>query len=303
MRCGDSRSVDRSGQSRLPFPARHSLPAKNRRAYPAPSRFLARTRPEKPNAIALIDRLAPPGTSHSLRYNQDIRFIHIHWNHVMNRITLVLIAIALGAGNLSGCADMSETGRTLGTGAAIGAAAGAVIGAATAGGHRGRSAAKGAAIGAAIGAGSGYLWSRHMQEQKAAMEQAAQGTGVNVTQTEDNQLKLEIPSDISFDTGRHDIKPALRPVLDRFAVTLNQNPVTHVTIVGHSDSTGSDAINDPLSVNRASATRDYLVARGVAATRIAIDGRGSRQPIADNATTAGRAMNRRVEIFVAEAAR
>lgn len=221
----------------------------------------------------------------------------------MNRIPIVFTVVVLAAGHLSGCADMSETGRTTGTGAAIGAVAGGLIGAATAGGHTGRSAVTGASVGAAIGAGGGYLWSRHMQEQKAAMEQATQGTGVNVTQTADNRLKLEIPSDISFDTGRYDIKPELRPVLDRFAGTLNQNPVTHVTIVGHTDNTGSDAINQPLSVNRAGATRDYLVARGVAANRIAIDGRGSREPVADNATVAGRAMNRRVEIFVAEAAR
>ena len=221
----------------------------------------------------------------------------------MKRIMAVASALTLSVGALSGCANMSETERTTGTGAAIGAVAGGLIGAATAAGNRGKSAATGAAIGAAIGAGGGYLWSQRMQEQKAAMEQATQGTGVNVTQTADNQLKLEIPSDISFDPGRYDIKPNLRPVLDRFATTLNQNPVTNITIIGHTDNTGSDAVNNPLSVNRAAATRDYLVARGVASNRIAIDGRGSREPIADNATTAGRAMNRRVEIFVAETRR
>jgi outer membrane protein OmpA-like peptidoglycan-associated protein len=221
----------------------------------------------------------------------------------MKRIMTVVSAFTLSVGTLSGCANMSETERTTGTGAAIGAVAGGLIGAATAGGSKGKSAATGAAIGAAIGAGGGYLWSQRMQEQKAAMEQATQGTGVNVTQTADNQLKLEIPSDISFDPGRYDIKPNLRPVLDRFATTLNQNPVTQITIIGHTDSTGSDAVNNPLSVNRAAATRDYLVARGVASNRIAIDGRGSREPIADNATTAGRDMNRRVEIFVAETRR
>lgn len=221
----------------------------------------------------------------------------------MKRIMAVASALTLSVGALSGCANMSETERTTGTGAAIGAVAGGLIGAATAGGNRGKSAATGAAIGAAIGAGGGYLWSQRMQEQKAAMEQATQGTGVNVTQTADNQLKLEIPSDISFDPGRYDIKPNLRPVLDRFATTLNQNPVTNITIIGHTDNTGSDAVNNPLSVNRAAATRDYLVARGVASNRIAIDGRGSREPIADNITTAGRAMNRRVEIFVAETRR
>jgi outer membrane protein OmpA-like peptidoglycan-associated protein len=76
-----------------------------------------------------------------------------------------------------------------------------------------------------------------------------------------------------------------------------------VRIIGHTDSTGSDAINDPLSVNRASSARNYLTARGVNVQRIAIDGRGSREPIADNATEAGRASNRRVEIFVGEAAK
>ncbi|WP_334159227.1 OmpA family protein [Oryzomicrobium sp.] len=217
----------------------------------------------------------------------------------MNRIGAALAAVVIGVGGLGGCADMSETQRTTGTGAAIGALAGAVVGGAT---HGGRGAATGAVIGGALGAGGGYLWSRHMQEQKAAMEQATQGTGVKVSQTADNQLKLDIPSDISFDTGSYVVKPNMRPILDRFATTLNQNPVTTVRIVGHTDNTGSDAINQPLSVNRASSTRDYLVERGVAMNRISIDGRGAREPVADNGTAAGRAKNRRVEIFVAEAA-
>ena len=218
----------------------------------------------------------------------------------MNKFVLTLTAVAFAVSGLSGCANMTETQRTTGAGAGIGAVAGAVIGGVAGGG---RGAGTGAAIGAALGAGGGYLWSQRMQEQKATMEQATQGTGVGVTQTADNQLKLDIPSDISFDTGRYDIKPSLRPILDRFATTLNHNPVSTVTIIGHTDSTGSDAVNGPLSVNRADATRDYLVARGVAMNRIAIDGRGSREPVADNNSNAGRAMNRRVEIFVAEAAR
>lgn len=215
-------------------------------------------------------------------------------------VSLSVVAIGLsGLSGLSGCANMSETQKTTGTGAAIGAVAGGVIGAST--GDR-KTAATGAAIGAAVGAGGGYLWSKHMEKQKAEMEQATQGTGVSVSQTADNQLKLDIPSDVSFDTNRYDIKSNLRPILDRFATTLNQNLVTKVTIIGHTDSTGTDAINNPLSVNRAAATRDYLVARGVSTNRIAIDGRGSREPIADNNTYAGRAQNRRVEIYVAEPA-
>jgi outer membrane protein OmpA-like peptidoglycan-associated protein len=203
---------------------------------------------------------------------------------------------------LSGCANMSETQRDTGTGAAIGAVAGGLIGAATAGGNKGKSAATGAAIGAALGAGGGYLWSQNMQKQRAEMEQATAGTGIGISQTSDNQLKVDIPADVSFDVGRHAIKPNMRPVLDRLASTLNQHPVTTVTIIGHTDSTGSDSVNDPLSINRAASTRDYLVQRGVSAQRIAVDGRGSRQPVADNTTAAGRAMNRRVEIFIAEPA-
>ncbi|GAB1459885.1 OmpA family protein [Thauera sp.] len=220
----------------------------------------------------------------------------------MKKIIVTLSAISLAMGGLSGCANMNETQRDTGMGAAIGAVAGGLIGAATAGGNKGKSAATGAAIGAALGAGGGYLWSQNMQKQRAEMEQATAGTGIGISQTSDNQLKVDIPADVSFDVGRHAIKPNMRPVLDRLASTLNQHPVTTVTIIGHTDSTGSDSVNDPLSINRAASTRDYLVQRGVSAQRIAVDGRGSRQPVADNTTAAGRAMNRRVEIFIAEPA-
>ena len=220
----------------------------------------------------------------------------------MKKIIVTLSAISLSMAGLSGCANMNETQRDTGMGAAIGAVAGGLIGAATAGGNKGKSAATGAAVGAALGAGGGYLWSQNMQKQRAEMEQATAGTGIGISQTTDNQLKVDIPADVSFDVGRYAIKPNMRPVLDRLASTLNQHPVTTVTIIGHTDSTGSDAVNDPLSINRAASTRDYLVQRGVSAQRIAIDGRGSRQPVADNSTASGRAMNRRVEIFIAEPA-
>lgn len=220
----------------------------------------------------------------------------------MKKVVITLSAITLAMGGLSGCANMTETQRDTGIGAGIGAVTGAIIGRATAGGNKSKSTATGAAVGAALGAAGGYLWSQNMQKQKAEMEQATAGTGIGVSQTADNQLKVDIPSDVSFDVGRYDIKPNMRPVLDRLATTLNQHPVTTVTIIGHTDSTGSDAVNDPLSINRAASTRDYLVMRGVSSQRIGIDGRGSRQPVADNSTASGRAMNRRVEIFIAEPA-
>lgn len=213
------------------------------------------------------------------------------------KLLVVALAAAIGA---TGCANMSETQSQTAKGAGIGAIAGAVLGAAV----DGRSgAAKGAVLGAGAGAIGGYAWSQKMEEQKRQMEQATQGTGVGVSQTADNRLKLDIPSDVSFDVGRADIKSNFRPILDQLAQSLNANPVTTVTIIGHTDSTGSDAVNNPLSYNRADSVRSYLVARGVDTRRIATEGRGSREPVATNATAAGRAMNRRVEIFVAEQAR
>ncbi|MBM5572630.1 MULTISPECIES: OmpA family protein [Deefgea] len=205
-----------------------------------------------------------------------------------------LLALSLA---ITGCSNMSTTENTL-LGALGGAAVGAGISKASKGHHTGRD----AAIGAAAGALGAYLWSSNMEKQKQAMEQATQGTGIEVSQTPNNELKIEIPADFSFDVGKANIKPNMQPVLNRLAQTLNQNPVTQVRIVGHTDSTGTDAINNPLSVNRAAATRNYLAGLGVASQRMSIDGVGATQPIASNDSAAGRAQNRRVEIFVAEPA-
>ncbi len=207
-------------------------------------------------------------------------------------LTLGLAAAAL---LLAGCENMSERQKGAATGAAVGAAVGAVLSSATGG-----KAGTGAVVGGAVGAVAGNLWSKRMEEKRAAMEQATKGTGIEVARTPDNELKVNVPADFSFDVGRAAVKPNMRPVLDKFAEGLDAKAL--VRIVGHTDSTGSDAINDPLSVDRAQSVRDYLVTRGVAATRIETSGVGERQPIADNATEAGRAKNRRVEIFLREPA-
>lgn len=212
----------------------------------------------------------------------------------MRKLVITATAAALA---LTGCANMSETERGTAQGAGIGAGIGALIGVAT-GGHK--NAIGGAALGGVIGAVAGNVWSSRMENQRRQMEEATRGTGVEVTQTADNRLKLDIPSDISFATGRSEINSNFRPILDRFATGLVDNPAATVTIIGHTDNTGTDAINDPLSLDRASRTRDYLAGRGVAPQRIFVDGRGSREPVASNATAEGRARNRRVEIFVAE---
>ena len=199
----------------------------------------------------------------------------------------------------TGCADMSATQKGTATGAGVGAGLGAIIGGTTSGGGGSR-ATKGAVIGGAAGALIGNIWSKRMEKQKAEMEAATAGTGIQVSQTQDNRLKLDIPADVSFDTGRADIKSNFRPVLERFAQTLNDNPAATVSIIGHTDSTGGDAVNNPLSVDRAARTRDYLAQRGVSPNRVMIDGRGEREPVASNDTDSGRARNRRVEIYVAE---
>ena len=211
------------------------------------------------------------------------------------RTHIQLLGAAAAIVLVTGCANMDDTQRRTATGAGIGALAGAVIGSATGG-----NAGTGAVVGAGVGALGTYIWSQNMERQKREMEQATQGTGIAVTQTADNQLKLNIPSDISFAVGRSDIQPNFAPVLDQFAAGLRNNPNTDVRIVGHTDSTGSDAINNPLSMDRAGGTRHDLTARGVDGRRIVIEGMGRRYPIATNDTAEGRARNRRVEIFVGE---
>ena len=201
------------------------------------------------------------------------------------------VAVAL----LGACESMSERQKGTAVGAGGGAVAGAAIGSAT-----GHSAGKGAVIGGAIGAVAGNLWSKHMEDKRKEMQAATAGSGVEVERTQDNQLKLSVPNDISFDTGRADIKPEMRPVLDQ--LTKGLDPKVRVTVVGHTDSTGSDAINQALSVERAQSVRNYLSVRGVDAQRIDVQGRGAREPLASNNSDSGRAQNRRVEIFLAEQA-
>jgi outer membrane protein OmpA-like peptidoglycan-associated protein len=213
--------------------------------------------------------------------------------NLTRKSSLSIAGVAMIA--LAGCQTMSEREQGTARGAAIGAVAGAVLSSATGG-----KAGTGAVAGAAVGAIAGNLWSKRMEEKKRAMEQATAGTGIEVAKTPENELKVNVPSDLSFAVGRADLNPSLRPVLDQFAKGLDST--VQVRIVGHTDSTGSDAVNDPLSLERARTVRNYLEDRGVPSSRLMIEGRGSRQPVADNTSDAGRAKNRRVEIFLREPA-
>ena len=208
------------------------------------------------------------------------------------RFSKSLLAAVAAAYLLAGCANMTEEQRAAAIGAGVGALAGVAVGDKD---HKGQS----AAIGAGVGALGGYIWSQQMEKKKQAMQQATAGTGATVTQTSDNLLKVNIPSDLSFDTGSYAIKSNMRPVLDQFASGLSgQN--YDVRIIGHTDNTGSYAINQPLSVNRANSVRDYLGARGVNTSRISTSGVADTQPVASNANEYGRAQNRRVEIFLGQ---
>ncbi|MEE9331787.1 MAG: OmpA family protein [Methylophilaceae bacterium] len=214
-------------------------------------------------------------------------------------IKKIMIGAVITAFTVSGCANMTETQKGTAKGAAIGAGAGAVVGAVA---GKGKGAVIGAVVGGAAGAVAGNVWSKRMEAQKKEMEQATEGTGVEVTQTEDNRLKLEIPSDVSFAVGSANIDGNFKTVLNTFADGLAKNPSSIVTIVGHTDSSGSDAVNNPLSLKRASSVRDYLVTKGVGSSRFVTEGHGSREPLVTNDTKANRAKNRRVEMFVAEPA-
>ncbi|HEU4460284.1 MAG TPA: OmpA family protein [Methylibium sp.] len=206
------------------------------------------------------------------------------------------LATVVAGSLLAACANMSEEQKGTAKGAGIGAAVGGVAGVLI--GDNKRGAATGAAIGAVGGAIAGNIWSRRMEEKKRALEQQTQGTGIDVAQTPNNELKVNVPADSGFATGRSEVRPQLRSVLDTFAAGLDPN--MRVRVIGHTDSTGSDAINDPLSLDRAHSVRDYLAARGVQPARVETAGRGSKEPVADNSSESGRAANRRVEIFLRE---
>jgi outer membrane protein OmpA-like peptidoglycan-associated protein len=213
----------------------------------------------------------------------------------LRNTTAAVLALATAVA-LTGCETMTDTQRNTALGVGIGALAGAGIAKATGG-----KAGTGALIGAAVGGVGTYIWSANMERQRQELEAATRGTGVTVSRTTDNQLQLAIPSDISFDSNSATIKSQFRPVLNSFADSLRRNPGTHVVIVGHTDSTGGAHINDPLSLNRANAARDYIFNQGVRGPRIQTEGRGAREPVASNESAWGRAKNRRIDIFVAQA--
>ena len=178
-------------------------------------------------------------------------------------------------------------------GAGIGAIAGAVLGAATGDDSKDRRdrALKGAAIGGIVGGGVG----NYMDRQEAKLREELQGTGVQVRRDGDN-LYLVMPGNITFASNSADIRSDFFDVLNSVAKVLAEFNKTSIKVSGHTDSTGGDKINQPLSERRAESVASYLRSQKVASTRIQAYGYGSRYPVASNDTTSGRDANRRVEL-------
>lgn len=183
-----------------------------------------------------------------------------------------------------------------GTGVLAGALGGAVLGylTNTSDGDQGR---RNALIGAGVGALAGGAVGNYMDRQQRAMEAELSGTGVGVARQGDN-LVLRMPSDVTFATNQSNIDPRFDSVLRDVAGVLQEYDRSLVDIVGHTDSSGGDAINQPLSERRALSVADALIRNGVQRERLYVAGVSSRAPVADNGTPQGRAQNRRVEILI-----
>lgn len=200
----------------------------------------------------------------------------------------------LAVSMLTACATDPYTGQSkvsnTAWGTGIGALAGAGIGA-LAGGEKG--ALIGAGVGAAAGAGTGA----YMDVQARKLRQELLNTGVQVQEV-NGQIYLIMPGNITFDSNDANIKPGFQPVLNSIAKVINEYSKTMVQVNGYTDSTGSAATNNSLSLMRANSISNYLRLKGVDANRIVSNGYGSSNPIASNATAAGREQNRRVEIVL-----
>lgn len=195
---------------------------------------------------------------------------------------------------LSACAANDPYQRTK-VGAGVGAVTGAVLG-------RGIDDDVGTYVGAAVGALAGGAVGNYMDRQQRAFEQALvaerQRNDLEIQRLRDGSLRLGIPSEVSFDFDSAAIKPGFVSTLDKMTDVLQQYDRTIVHIIGHTDSVGSDAYNLQLSQRRADSVADFLARQGVLGQRLRTEGRGERQPRAENTSASGRQLNRRVEMYI-----
>lgn len=219
------------------------------------------------------------------------------------RKTLVLGTTVALAGTLllGGCAsytgqtnDPNDPNRTRNA-ALIGAGIGAVAGLLS--GNSATERRQHAMIGAGIGGLAGGAVGAYQDRQEAELRRQTAGTGVDVSRDGDT-IKLNLPDGVTFDFNRVELKPQFFPALNNIASTLREYNQTIVEVSGHTDSIGTDAVNQRISEQRAQNVSSYLIGQGLQRERFETVGFGKRYPIADNATEQGRALNRRVEIRI-----
>ena len=213
-------------------------------------------------------------------------------NTMGKKMLAMLIAVTLiGCATTNPFTGEKEVNKTS-QGALWGALGGALLGAATSSKKdRSKALLRGAGIGAIAGGSVGL----YMDKQEDKLRKQLQGTGVSVSRQGDDII-LNMPSNITFDSNSYNLKPQFYQTLDSVVLVLNEYKSTMVTVMGHTDSTGSKALNQNLSVNRALSVANFLSSKGVAQQRLAASGYGEAFPIASNDTPEGRAQNRRVEI-------
>ncbi len=202
---------------------------------------------------------------------------------------------------LSGCQSMNNKTKGGLIGGGGGAAIGAIIGNLVSGkSDKGKGTAIGAAIGAAVGGGAGVAIGHRMDKAADAAKQVGNATVETITDANNlTAVKVTFESGILFATNKYDLNSSAKSSLAELAKVLKEYNDADVAIFGHTDSSGSDAINNPLSVNRANSVSNYLKSLGVSASQIkSVEGKGSTEPVADNSTAAGKSKNRRVEIYM-----
>jgi outer membrane protein OmpA-like peptidoglycan-associated protein len=206
----------------------------------------------------------------------------------MRRLIVVCLIAAFIVGSF-GCAGWSRKQK----GAAIGAGAGGVVGAAI--GKASGNTAVGAILGAAIGGAAGAYIGDYMDKQAAEIERDLQGATVERI---GEGIKITFDSGILFDVNKAVLKDKSKADLSQLAAILEKYPDTNILLEGHTDNTGTDEYNLDLSRLRSQSVANYLADQGVNPARFTIMGYGESQPIADNATEEGRALNRRVEVAI-----
>ena len=216
--------------------------------------------------------------------------------------SLKMICVALCAAILlSGCQSMNNKTKAGLIGGGGGAAIGALIGNLVSGkSDKGKGTAIGAAIGAAVGGGAGVAIGHRMDKAAAAAKAVENATVETVTDANNlTAVKVTFDSGILFATNKYDLNSSAKTSLEELSKVLKEYNDADVAIYGHTDASGTDAINNPLSMNRANSVANYLKSLGVSDSQIkSVEGKGSTEPVADNSTVEGKSKNRRVEIYM-----